>query len=56
MVCGMADEREQERRDDEAAVAIPLDPVVALRGLLQVDPESKPVDARKRDQDADDEP
>lgn len=59
----MADEREQKPADadgdqaaagDDDAVAIPLDPVTALRALLRVDPESKPVAARAVDQDADD--
>jgi hypothetical protein len=38
----MADKRDQEQLDRDEPVAIPLDPVEALRALLKVDPESEP--------------
>lgn len=43
---GMSGKRDQAPKDDEDRVAIPLNPEDALRALLQVDPESGPVDER----------
>jgi hypothetical protein len=35
--------------DDEDRIAIPLDPVDALRALLEVDPESEPAESDQSD-------
>jgi hypothetical protein len=39
---------EQIQRDRDERVALPLDPEEALKGLLQVDPDSPPADAPER--------
>jgi hypothetical protein len=43
----MADKPKQPEPKDAERVKIPLDPEVALRALLKVDPESEPVRAKR---------
>jgi hypothetical protein len=50
----MADERDPKASEYDEPIAIPLDPQVALRALLQVDPDSTPVAAPQGDQESDD--
>lgn len=51
----MTDKRNRRGDDDDRISLAPLDPEQALRALLQVDPESEPVEGRpSEDADADD--
>lgn len=43
----MAEHPRLQDRDHDERVAIPLDPVEALRALLKVDPESETVEPRR---------
>ncbi len=45
----MAEHPRLQDRDHDERVAIPLDPVEALRALLKVDPESEPVEVEPRE-------
>jgi hypothetical protein len=45
----MPDKRKQAPPEDEERLAIPLDPVEALRALLRVDPESEPTRAAREE-------
>jgi hypothetical protein len=45
----MTDKRNRRGEDDDRVSLAPLDPEQALRALLEVDPESKPVEDRPED-------
>jgi len=44
----------KQRPDQNARVAIPLDPETALRALLKVDPGSEPVEPEEDERDQED--